>query len=241
MKNFKIIHDRKNITREESSQLADFESLLNKYQDSSRKRATFWRRIFWATIALIAVGLISIFVYQSFNKGGEINSKNSIIETQSEKAEEIKEEPIAEIESNYQHQEEVSLEEAEIEKKQGPSQNFSNEKIHEEKSAEFSFKDAKPIIGFPALYQYFDENLVYPESLVKEQIEGKVVLNFVIDTLGRPADISVEIPLHYHLDSLAIEIIDNMPTWFPAELNGKPISSKHRIPLTFQIEKEEKN
>ena len=96
--------------------------------------------------------------------------------------------------------------------------------------------EAAPIEGFPALYQYFDENLVYPEEILEEGIEGSVIVRFTINQEGNPVDIAVEQSLHQKLDSTAIALISKMPLWHPASLYGRPIVSTHRIPLFFKID-----
>jgi len=238
MKHIKIIHDRKNIPFEESNRLADFDRLLEEFQQKPRKKSTAWKRTFWIFAVLISAGIISFLIFQSFPEKEENPSVNTHLELPFQNELPLIESTIQEDESNQNSKDVLSAATPDENLKNPPTQNLSTQQKQPEKSFENNYMEARPIIGFPRLYQYFDENLVYPESLLDENIEGKVVLKFVIDTLGKPVDISVEVPLNDKLDNLALTIIENMPPWYPAERNGKPIPSTHRVPLNFQIEKQ---
>jgi TonB family protein len=66
--------------------------------------------------------------------------------------------------------------------------------------------------------------------------EGKVVIGFSISNKGKTENVQVISSLNLVLDSVAINSVKNMPSWEPARLNGKPIVSRHSIPLVFNID-----
>ena len=107
-------------------------------------------------------------------------------------------------------------------------ESFSNDKV---------FIQAEPINGFDSLYAYFDRNLMYPDTLLNERIEGNVVIEFIITKDGTVGTLRVIEPLHPVLDSRAITCIRDMPSWKPATLNGMALNSTHSIPLRFRIVK----
>jgi len=109
-------------------------------------------------------------------------------------------------------------------------------KIGEASPAESVFAQATPKDGFERLFEYFNENTEYPENLKSERIEGRVVVEFVVQQSGEIAGIAVIHTLHPVLDSLAMMAVKNMPAWNPATVNGKPVDTRHSIPLMFQIE-----
>lgn len=99
------------------------------------------------------------------------------------------------------------------------------------------YVQAEPLDGYPALYDYFDRNLVYPPSAAKEPVEGVVDVAFVIDTTGNAINIRVENSLGEVFDNEVIRLMDNMPAWRPASYNGKPVQSKISLPVTFSVKK----
>ena len=101
-----------------------------------------------------------------------------------------------------------------------------------------SYSPAEPLDGYPALYKYFEQSLRYPELMLKDSIEGDVLVSFVIDSQGMPEQIVIENSLGASFDAEAIRLIQNMPRWKPAEMNGKPTRAKLSLPINFQLEKE---
>ena len=102
---------------------------------------------------------------------------------------------------------------------------------------ELVYVQAEPIAGYPSLYQYFDNNLVYPEDAARDSLEGTVNVEFVIDTQGKATDILVENSLGSSFDKEAIRLVENMPEWKPATYNGQPVRSKISLPITFELQK----
>lgn len=117
-----------------------------------------------------------------------------------------------------------------------PKDGGADFKIGEASPAESVFTQATPKDGFERLFEYFNENTEYPENLKSERIEGRVVVEFVVQQSGEIAGIAVIHTLHPVLDSLAMMAVKNMPAWNPATVNGKPVDTRHSIPLMFQIE-----
>lgn len=94
---------------------------------------------------------------------------------------------------------------------------------------------AEPIDGYPSLYSYFDRELKYPMQLTKDSIQGVESVAFVIDKNGKPVKIEIQQSLGAAFDKEVIRLIESMPPWKPATLNGEPILSKISIPFTFRI------
>lgn len=99
------------------------------------------------------------------------------------------------------------------------------------------FLQAEPVDGYPALYEYFARELTYPAEVLKDSVQGVVTVVFTINTSGKPEKLSIEQSLGPAFDKEATRVIMNMPAWKPATYNGKPMSSRMSVPLTFQITK----
>ncbi len=95
--------------------------------------------------------------------------------------------------------------------------------------------EAEPIEGYSALYEYFSRELKYPIEAARDSIEGIVTVSFVIDQDGKTGLVKIENSLGAAFDKECHRIINSMPLWRPAMINGKPISTRLSIPLTFKI------
>src|SRR5258706_4169399 len=106
-----------------------------------------------------------------------------------------------------------------------------------EKTTSSQFTEAEPKDGYSVLYEYFDRELKYPPDVAKDSIEGIVTVSFAINKDGKPDQIKIENSLGSVFDKECQRVIVAMPLWKPATINGKPISTRLSIPLTFKIKK----
>ncbi len=89
--------------------------------------------------------------------------------------------------------------------------------------------------GDSAYHAYLKYNLNYPDSAIMNGIEGMVVLEFEIDTLGRTGNIRVLKSVGYGLDEEASRLIKEMPAWKPAILRGRKVRCMYRYPVRFRL------
>jgi TonB family protein len=94
---------------------------------------------------------------------------------------------------------------------------------------------AEPVQGYDHLFAYFRENIKYPAAALKDSVEGVLTVSFVVASDGKPRHIQIEKTLGPDFEKEAIQLIEGMPAWKPATLNGKPVRSKVTLPLTFEI------
>jgi TonB family protein len=102
-------------------------------------------------------------------------------------------------------------------------------------SAKSVFLPAEPADGYQALYDYFRKQLRYPEQAIKDSIQGITTVTFIINTQGKPEHVTTDHALGQAFDDEAIRLIENMPAWKPAQLDGSPVKSKLSVPITFTI------
>lgn len=93
--------------------------------------------------------------------------------------------------------------------------------------------------GNSGLNKYISENIHYPYSAIKDKIEGKVFVSFIIDTNGLPANISVLRGITSALDKSACYLVRNMPKWKPGRQGGKPVAVSYTLPITFSAKSTE--
>jgi protein TonB len=99
------------------------------------------------------------------------------------------------------------------------------------------YAQAEPVDGYPALYEYFNNELRYPKEAIPDSVQGVVSVVFTISIYGKPENISIDQSLGQAFEREVIRLIENMPLWKPATYNQKPVKSRVSLPLTFQIEK----
>jgi TonB family protein len=105
----------------------------------------------------------------------------------------------------------------------------------EEKPKPVGYKQAEPAGGYEKLYDYFNQELQYPESALRDSIQGVVVIDFVINVSGKPEQIQIQQSLDSACDIEAKRVIENMQPWLPASFNGKPVPARMSVPVTFQL------
>lgn len=89
--------------------------------------------------------------------------------------------------------------------------------------------------GMNALMAYFSSNMRYPQDCIKEKIEGRVMISFVVDKDGNVTQPKVIKSPDPRLSAEAIRVIMSMTKWEPARLDGKPVSLKLTLPLMFTL------
>ena len=91
--------------------------------------------------------------------------------------------------------------------------------------------------GADALDKYLDKTLRYPEWAREDDVEGKVVVRFVVDAGGNVTHPRIIRSLFKPCDEEALRVVRAMPKWKPAKMNGLPVNSIYELPLVFKIER----
>jgi len=82
------------------------------------------------------------------------------------------------------------------------------------------------------------EHFNYPEGCLKENIEGRLVVSFVVNRDGSVSDVEVVKSPHPLLSEEAIRVVREMPKWIPARFGNKTIRSRIHLPIMFEIPQE---
>ncbi len=84
--------------------------------------------------------------------------------------------------------------------------------------------------------RYLYQNLTYPERAQQQNIQGKVVTEFVVDTMGHISNLEIIKSVEFSLDQEALRMFATSPAWIPAFQNGRKVKSYKRQPLSFKLE-----
>lgn len=89
--------------------------------------------------------------------------------------------------------------------------------------------------GTEALLTYLKDNLEYPENCKKNNIQGRVIITFVVEKDGSVADAEIVRSVNEELDAEALRVIKAMPNWKPGKQKGKTVRVKYTVPVNFKI------
>lgn len=90
--------------------------------------------------------------------------------------------------------------------------------------------------GDSALLDFVYKNLKYPESAIKDKIQGRVILCFVITKTGEIDKVEIIRSLQPDCDKEAIRVVKMLPKFVPGTDHGKPESRWYVLPVIFKLE-----
>jgi len=96
-------------------------------------------------------------------------------------------------------------------------------------------KDASFIGGNIEMQKFINEKIVFPEDAKKFGDQGTVYVSFVVEPDGSITNVSIERGVSYSIDSEAKRVVRAFPKWNPGEVNFKPVRTRVRLPITFEI------
>lgn len=80
----------------------------------------------------------------------------------------------------------------------------------------------------------------YPEDAVRNGIQGKVLVDFIIDEKGKIQDAKVLRGVDPELDAEALRVINASPAWKPGMVKGKKVKAEMSLYIEFRLEKKNK-
>ena len=89
--------------------------------------------------------------------------------------------------------------------------------------------------GMKALMDFIDRNVQYPTEARKKGVQGRVVVQFVVDEDGSIITPKIVRSIEPSLDEEALRIIKMLPRWRPGALNGKVVKVKYTVPVAFKL------
>ena len=92
--------------------------------------------------------------------------------------------------------------------------------------------------GNKAFIKFLQVNLKYPETPLRNSIQGIVRVRFLVEKDGSINQSSIELArsVHPDLDAEALRVIRLSPNWIPAMQAGKPINQRVLVPISFRID-----
>ena len=90
--------------------------------------------------------------------------------------------------------------------------------------------------GPSALFEFLSKNIQYPKEAEDANLQGRVIVSFVVEKDGSVSNAKVVRPIDPLLDAEALRVVNSMPKWIPGKQNGEAFRVKYTIPVTFRVE-----
>ena len=91
--------------------------------------------------------------------------------------------------------------------------------------------------GMPAMIEFLQTNLKYPKDAIKQQVGGRVMVMFVVETDGTLSNVRVAKKVFPSLDSETVRVVKTMPKWKPGKEKGRPVRVNFTLPVVFSLKK----
>lgn len=89
--------------------------------------------------------------------------------------------------------------------------------------------------GQIAMLKYIMENIKYPEQAMKEGIQGRVTVSFIVEKDGSISNVRPVLSVHPLLNKEAVRVVKSMPKWSPGKQKGKPVRVQFNVPVMFKL------
>lgn len=89
--------------------------------------------------------------------------------------------------------------------------------------------------GQEAMMRFLSSKLNYPAKARENNIQGRVILQFVINKEGFLSDTEVLKSVNEDLENEAIRVVEMMPNWIPGKQDGVPVAVRFTLPIVFKL------
>lgn len=89
--------------------------------------------------------------------------------------------------------------------------------------------------GEAKLMKYLRDNIEYPERARDNNIQGTVIVKFVVMETGNVAMAEIMRGVHPDLDKEALRVVRGMPKWSPGRQAGRAVKVYYMLPITFRL------
>ena len=89
--------------------------------------------------------------------------------------------------------------------------------------------------GTEGLLEYLRSNINYPAGCKENNIQGRVLISFVVEKDGSIANPEVVKSVDEELDAEALRVVSKMPNWKPGTQHGEAVRVKYTVPINFRM------
>lgn len=92
--------------------------------------------------------------------------------------------------------------------------------------------------GINGIMFFLSANLVYPPNAAEQSIQGRVLVQFVVDTKGNVSNVEIREGVDPSLDAEALRVVKLLNGWTPGKMKGKPVNVWYTLPISFKLQDE---
>jgi TonB family protein len=96
---------------------------------------------------------------------------------------------------------------------------------------------ANPYGGRRAYKQYLEKNIQYPEQALAENIEGRVTIQFTVESSGQLSDFKVLKGIGHGCEEEVIRLVKQGPRWNPTRRNTESLRDRVKVRMKFTLPK----
>ena len=89
--------------------------------------------------------------------------------------------------------------------------------------------------GMQELMKYLQKEMKYPKEAQDKGIQGRVIVQFVVNKDGSICDEHVVRSVDPQLDAEALRVVRSMPNWTPGKQRGQAVRVRFTLPVTFRL------
>ena len=89
--------------------------------------------------------------------------------------------------------------------------------------------------GDTEMYSWLSCNIRYPEQAAKNNIQGRVTVQFVVEKDGSIGEVKVVRGKDPELDAEAIRVVKSFPKFIPGKINGQSVRTWFTLPISFRL------
>ena len=90
--------------------------------------------------------------------------------------------------------------------------------------------------GMGALMKFLGSNIKYPTIAQENGVQGRVIVQFVVNKDGSIVDAKVMRSVDPYLDKEALRVVSSMPKWKPGKQRGKAVRCRYTVPVMFRLQ-----
>ena len=102
------------------------------------------------------------------------------------------------------------------------------------------YKSVEQMPMFPggemALMKYLQSHINYPPEAAKNNIGGRVIVQFIVDETGQVGEVKVLRHVSEEIDAEAVRVVKTLPKFEPGRQDGEPVSVWYTLPISFKLQ-----
>lgn len=116
----------------------------------------------------------------------------------------------------------------------------AKDEAEEDEMEAFLIVEDMPTFGKGGLEEfrlnYVQKNMIYPDAAAEKNIQGRVLVSFIVNEKGDVCNVKIVKGVEASLDKEAIRVVSGSPKWKPGKRRGKPVRVQYTMPIIFMLQ-----